>query len=268
VREAVSSYEKCLALRHAHVEAKELYQLGCLYLQTQKYYEAADTFSRGCTFKSSAEMWLGLGKALFLRNELQQAETALAEANVMDSHNPEVWAWLALTALRSNNISEAQAAFTEAIKNNLELPLLYRDIGRGFLKAGQVAVAEQSIKRAIAMLPEDALCQKLLGDCLAEQVQGGGGGHRVMLVVLSCLVAHGGAGFQGKSCREVPNRAQCATAHRFIIIIITTTTITPIIPSSSTPLPGEDRKLCVKALAAILKALGLHHEAAAVVAKN
>jgi tetratricopeptide (TPR) repeat protein len=170
VREAISSYEKCLALRHAHVEAKELYQLGCLYLQTQKFYEAADIFSRGCTFKSSAEMWLGLGKALFLRNELAQAETALAEANVIDSHNPEVWAWLALTALRSNNINEAQAAFTEAIKNNLELPVLYRDIGRGFLKAGQVAVAEQSIKRAIAMLPEDALCQKLLGDCLAEQV--------------------------------------------------------------------------------------------------
>jgi tetratricopeptide (TPR) repeat protein len=170
VREAISSYEKCLALRHAHVEAKELYQLGCLYLQTQKFYEAADIFSRGCTFKSSAEMWLGLGKALFLRNELAQAETALAEANVIDSHNPEVWAWLALTALRSNNIKEAQAAFTEAIKNNLELPVLYRDIGRGFLKAGQVSVAEQSIKRAIAMLPEDALCQKLLGDCLAEQV--------------------------------------------------------------------------------------------------
>lgn len=171
VREAISSYEKCLALRHAHVEAKELYQLGCLYLQTQKFYEAADTFSRGCTFKSSAEMWLGLGKALFLRNELAQAETALAEANVIDSHNAEVWAWLALTALRSNNINEAQASFTEAIKNNLELPMLYRDIGRGFLKAGQVAVAEQSIKRALAMLPEDAVCQKLLGDCLAEQVR-------------------------------------------------------------------------------------------------
>jgi hypothetical protein len=31
---------------------------------------------------------------------------------------------------------------------------------------------------------------------------------------------------------------------------------------------GEDRKLAVKALASVLKGLGLHHEAAAVIAKN
>jgi hypothetical protein len=34
------------------------------------------------------------------------------------------------------------------------------------------------------------------------------------------------------------------------------------------PAPGEDRKLAVKSLASILKGLGLHHEAAAVIAKN
>jgi len=75
-------------------------------------------------------------------------------------------------------------------------------------------------------------------------------------------------GIQGKSCREVSNRAQRTIAYwygwRELSNNLGTDLARPIAHDSA----GEDRKLAVKALASILKGLGLHHEAAAVLAKN
>jgi len=167
-KDAITYYEKALGLRHAYVDILELYRLGSLYLQVSKYYEAADTFSRACQFHPSASTWLGLGKALFFRGEFNSAEAALAEANVWDNHNPEVWGWLALTALKNSKIPEANHAYKEAIKNELQIASLYRDVGRQYLKSGQLGVAEQSIRRCLA-LEDDPVAHRLLGDTLGEQ---------------------------------------------------------------------------------------------------
>ena len=136
-------------------------------------------------------------------------------------------------------------------------------------------MAEQSIKRAVAALPEDALCQKLLGDCLAEQV-------RLLRLLLRLLLLTLATGVQGKSRRKVPNCAQCAVANRSVARARAMQRRRSRARHAAPPLArallfgraltcaraGEDRKLAVKALASILKGLGLHHEAAAVVAKN
>ena len=126
-------------------------------------------------------------------------------------------------------------------------------------------MAEQSIKRAVAALPEDALCQKLLGDCLAEQV-------RLLLLLRRRLLLTLATGVQGKSRRKVPNCAQCAVANRSVArarAMQRRRSRALLFGRALTcARAGEDRKLAVKALASILKGLGLHHEAAAVVAKN
>ena len=74
-------------------------------------------------------------------------------------------------------------------------------------------------------------------------------------------------GIQGKGCREVSNRTQRAAAHWYGFPCLFCLATAPNLLVAH-HLAGEDRKLAVKALASILKGLGLHHEAAAIIAKN
>jgi Flp pilus assembly protein TadD len=48
--------------------------------------------------------------------ELQAADLAFTEANILDPHNPLVWAYLALTQLASGHLSEAEMALKFAYK--------------------------------------------------------------------------------------------------------------------------------------------------------
>lgn len=147
----------------AYIDSVLLFRMGTQYLQISKFYEAADAFSRGCQMSPSASMWLGLGRSHFARADFAQAEEALAEANIMDCHNPEVWGWLALTALRANKIPEADQALKEALKNDLTSAPLFRDIGRQYLKAGQLGVAESTLRRCVLCAPPPLTLVQIYG---------------------------------------------------------------------------------------------------------
>lgn len=48
--------------------------------------------------------------------ELEDAEDALSEANILNNSDPEVWAYLSLVCLRSGRQFEAEQAYKYAIK--------------------------------------------------------------------------------------------------------------------------------------------------------
>ena len=45
-------------------------------------------------------MWFGVGVACYHLGDLEQAEDALAEANILNNLDPEVWAYLTMVCLK------------------------------------------------------------------------------------------------------------------------------------------------------------------------
>ena len=56
-----------------------------------------------------ASTWIGLGAAMTDLGDLEGAESALAEANVLDSSNPNAWVHLAIVSLLAEPPREAEA---------------------------------------------------------------------------------------------------------------------------------------------------------------
>eukprot|EP00294_Goniomonas_avonlea_P015363 CAMPEP_0114552462 /NCGR_PEP_ID=MMETSP0114-20121206/7136_1 /TAXON_ID=31324 /ORGANISM="Goniomonas sp, Strain m" /LENGTH=1116 /DNA_ID=CAMNT_0001737337 /DNA_START=11 /DNA_END=3361 /DNA_ORIENTATION=+ len=168
VKEAISYYEQALALRTPYIDITLYMRLAALYAGSNKQFEAKDYYLRASKLHPSASSWLGLGQTCFHMAQYQEAEEALAEANIMDSHNPEVWGWLAILNLKVGQIQEADTAYREALKNGLQTLVILREIGRGYLKHGKCSVAEAALRRALT-IAEDNSANRLLGDVLTEQ---------------------------------------------------------------------------------------------------
>lgn len=61
---------------------------------------------------------------LYRLGELDEAEDALTEANILHNLDPEVWAYLSLVCLRTNRPIEAEQAYKYAVKVSYKSPLL------------------------------------------------------------------------------------------------------------------------------------------------
>lgn len=53
-----------------------------------------------CKQSPSSRVWLGVGVACYMLGDLQQAEDALCEANILNNLDPEVWAYLTMVCLK------------------------------------------------------------------------------------------------------------------------------------------------------------------------
>jgi predicted Zn-dependent protease len=92
-----------------------------IYLWIGKYYEAKDVLIKACRLTPSTSTWLGLAIACYRQKEVDQAEQALCEANILDPHNPEVWGMLCVVCLEAQppKMQEAEMAMKQALKFGL-----------------------------------------------------------------------------------------------------------------------------------------------------
>ena len=128
-------------------------RLGALYLESKGDEGAAkQVYLMCCGIMPSASVWLGVGKACLKMNNLNEAEEALAEANIIDNRNAQVWGYLALMCLQvePRRDQEADQSLRQAIKLNLMEPALLADIGNAYKDAGRYEASEAALRRSLA----------------------------------------------------------------------------------------------------------------------
>ena len=112
-------YEKALTQKSPFAELLSHVRMAKLYLWIGKYYEAKEVLIKACRLTPSATTWLGLAIACYRQKELDQAEQALCEANILDPHNSQVWGMLCVVGLAQNKHDEADMAMKQALKFGL-----------------------------------------------------------------------------------------------------------------------------------------------------
>lgn len=65
-----------------------------------QYEEARETLLHACKHSPSSRTWFGVGVACYKLGDLEQAEDALTEANILNNLDPEVWAYLTMVCLK------------------------------------------------------------------------------------------------------------------------------------------------------------------------
>ena len=95
------------------------------------------------------EAWLGAAVAMLRGGDLEGAEAALAEANILDASNPKVWGYLCVVALLAERVDEAEAALGSAFKTDLRDARLLAEVGTLFLERGRWRHAEGALRRAV-----------------------------------------------------------------------------------------------------------------------
>lgn len=155
-REVVVWYEKALAQRSPHIEMAQYVRLAKLYLFLDKNYEAKEILLKACQHGPSATTWLGLGLACYRQKELDQAEEALSEANILDTKNAEVWGMLSLVAISSNKLDEGELTLNRALKMGISTQetfpvesFILEQIGSLLFQAGRYSLAASALQRAL-----------------------------------------------------------------------------------------------------------------------
>ena len=161
------------ATRVDHANPSIWAHLGHLHLKSDNLKDAKDAFIRAVTYEQSPEhpetvfirlatilaeegnhadalrhylmaaevcptalAWTGVGICSLRLNQLEQAEDALAEANLLDPLDAEVWGYLSLLCLQTGRKLEAEQSFKFAAKLKLHNPQLMSEIRQLQQKCG------------------------------------------------------------------------------------------------------------------------------------
>ncbi|ETL82168.1 hypothetical protein L917_17602 [Phytophthora nicotianae] len=149
-------------------------RLGLALLHSSQFETAETTFLLGCDEFRLASCWLGVGIACLRLERWERAQMALAEANRLDSSNPDVWGYLALHSLtahasvRVRDEKDAQQFVAQAIRHNLSNPALLRELSNAFVAIDRLESAEKLLRRSLAC-QDSSLTRKTLADVLAAQ---------------------------------------------------------------------------------------------------
>ncbi len=168
VEAARTAFEKALERSPQPYPLAALLLLGRLCLDAGDGSRAKELFLYACRQQPSCTSWLGAGQACHALGELEQAEEAFSEANVLNNRHPIVWGQLALLCLEKGRLEEAQQALHEAYKLGLVAAPLLLQLGGALLSTGQWQRAEGALLRSLSTA-ETPLARKLLADALVEQ---------------------------------------------------------------------------------------------------
>lgn len=171
--EACHCFAKSLdALTRAgrQVPARIFVRLGDLYLLQSDLDRAKEVMLRCCAEYTLPTGWLKVGITCLKLNEVEDAEDALQEANVLDNRNPEVWGYLALLFLLNGDqrLHEATHALDEALRCNLRNSGLLRELANAHIAIDRLETAEDLLRRALVIEPSN-LTKRMLADVLAAE---------------------------------------------------------------------------------------------------
>ena len=105
-----------------------LLRLAKVYLDEEKHLKAKQTYLMASKYAFTCLTWLGVGISCYRLQELDEAEEALSEANVLNNTNPVVWGFLALVTMRTRRKLEAEQCFKFATKLGLSDEKLLNEI--------------------------------------------------------------------------------------------------------------------------------------------
>lgn len=159
-------------------------RLGSLYVTEGLYEDAKYVYLQASRLSPSAFTWLGVGVSCYRLEELEQAEDALAEANILNNFDADVWGYLTLVCLQTGRVTEGDQAFMQALKLDLTNGSLLTEIGEAYAAVDRYADAEQCLRRSIE-LEESAHAHRVLAGVLNAQGQKEGAVAEYMMVLAS-----------------------------------------------------------------------------------
>jgi len=166
--EAKDAFERALELSPQPYPLSALLLLGRLCLDAGDYARARELFLYACRQSPSCTSWLGAGQACHGLGDAEQAEEALAEANVLNNRHPIVWGQLALLCLQKQRASEAAQSLAQAYKLGLADAQLLAQLGKALFNGGQWQDAEAALLRSL-QAQETAVARQLLADTYRQQ---------------------------------------------------------------------------------------------------
>jgi len=168
--EAKAAFSKALELSAHPMPLTALLYLGKLSLEGGDNAKAKELFMLACRDAPSCTAWLGVGTACFRLGQFDEAEEALAEANILNNREETVWGQLALLCTGQQRFQEGEQAIRQALKLGLSDAKLLAELGETLRAAGKWAAAEMCLRRSIG-IQAAAKAYVLLGDVLDEQRQ-------------------------------------------------------------------------------------------------
>ena len=107
------------ALQLGHPDRFNIFlRLGKAYQSLELWGNSKAAFCRACAInKTSSVAWLGLGIVCMRREDWDDAEHALSQANLFDHNNTRIWGYLALLSLSNGRqIEKANQCLREMLK--------------------------------------------------------------------------------------------------------------------------------------------------------
>lgn len=126
----------------------------------QKAIYAKSMFLRSCEANPTCKSWLGVGKSCIILNELDQAEDALAEANVLNNRDSEVWSFIALLSLKQERAFEANQSIAQALRLGVRDISVLKLVGAEFFKAGFVLPAIECYRMCLELEPDNLILRE------------------------------------------------------------------------------------------------------------
>ncbi|KND04050.1 uncharacterized protein SPPG_01495 [Spizellomyces punctatus DAOM BR117] len=164
------SYETVLSLSQEPTDISMVYtRLGSLYLRNAVENSRIDVsmarlsksmYLRASGIAPSTASWLGAGKACMALEDWEEAEDALAEANVLNNRNADVWAYLALLNLKLNRSFEANQCIAQALRLGIRDADVLRTVGDDLLKTSNPNAAVECFRICLELDPDNETTRK------------------------------------------------------------------------------------------------------------
>ncbi|KAI9098181.1 hypothetical protein DFS34DRAFT_619887 [Phlyctochytrium arcticum] len=120
---------------------------------------AKSMYLRACHAGPSAASWLGVGRACLALETWDEAEDALAEANVLNNRNAEVWAHLALLNIKQDRSFESSQCIAQALRLGVRDASVLRSAAQALLSANQPTVAVECLRASLELEPDNLEAQ-------------------------------------------------------------------------------------------------------------
>jgi len=145
--------------------------LGLAYLQAEQFEKSVQTFEEGLSHHPKhADLHFNLGTAYDKLNRFDDVVRTMEAALALDPHHADAMNYLGYSyADRGIKIEQALSLTRQAVALKPENGYYVDSLGWAFFKSGLLAEALTEIKRAVALVGDDAVIYEHLGDIYVKQ---------------------------------------------------------------------------------------------------